>query len=154
MSREEIRPTGGSRAARNQFLPDGIARLAAGERTLHHEASARIARALLRYALFQGSRFAGSLRLVGYSGVIVRPDIRGSGQKHWLKIGAHSSGTVCPSSRLSVFMKLSQLALSYGFPGQSHARNHLMVPFTLAPETPARRSCRRDKNDHVHPAPM
>jgi len=23
--------------------------------------------------------------------------------------------------------------------------------FTLAPETPARRSCRKDKNDHVHP---
>src|SRR5205807_6612011 len=38
-------------------------------------------------------------------------------------------------------------------PGQSHARNLSMVPFTLAPETPARRSCHRDKTDHVHPVP-
>src|SRR6266852_9821713 len=26
-----------------------------------------------------------------------------------------------------------------------------LSPVTLAPETPARRSCRRDKSDHVHP---
>ena len=28
-----------------------------------------------------------------------------------------------------------------------------LSPFTLAPETPARRSCHRDKSDHVHPVP-
>jgi hypothetical protein len=28
-----------------------------------------------------------------------------------------------------------------------------LSPFTLAPETPARRSRHRDKSDHVHPVP-
>jgi nucleoside-diphosphate-sugar epimerase len=28
-----------------------------------------------------------------------------------------------------------------------------LSPFTLAPETPARRSCHRDKSRHVHPVP-
>ena len=28
-----------------------------------------------------------------------------------------------------------------------------LSPFILAPETPARRSCHRDKTDHVHPVP-
>src|ERR1700694_4102797 len=28
-----------------------------------------------------------------------------------------------------------------------------LSPFTLAPETLARRSCHRDKSDHVHPVP-
>ena len=28
-----------------------------------------------------------------------------------------------------------------------------LSPFTLAPETPAHRSCRRDKSDHVHLVP-
>src|ERR1700682_3292575 len=64
----------------------------------------------------------------------------------WSSFGAYSG-------HLS-HAKASQQALSYAFPGQSHARNHLMVPFTLAPETPARKSCHRDKSDHVHPVPM
>src|ERR1700682_595151 len=63
----------------------------------------------------------------------------------WSSLGAYSG-------RLS-HANLSQLALLYAFRGQSHARNHLMVPFTLAPETPARRSCHRDKSDHVTPFP-
>src|ERR1700730_10441022 len=29
----------------------------------------------------------------------------------------------------------------------------MAISFTLAPETPARRSCHRDKSDHVHPVP-
>jgi hypothetical protein len=29
----------------------------------------------------------------------------------------------------------------------------LRKPFTLAPETLVRRSCHRDKSDHVHPVP-
>jgi hypothetical protein len=28
-----------------------------------------------------------------------------------------------------------------------------LSPFTLAPETPARRFCRRDKSAHAHPVP-
>jgi hypothetical protein len=36
------------RKARNQFLPDRIARIATGKRALHNEASARIARHLVQ----------------------------------------------------------------------------------------------------------
>jgi hypothetical protein len=43
--------------------------------------------------------------------------------------------------------------LSYGFPDRIMLGIIRSCRFTPAPETPARRFCRRDKSDHVHPVP-
>ena len=44
-------------------------------------------------------------------------------------------------------------ALAKAQRAKSVAARGALSPFTLAPETPARKSCHRDKSDHAHPVP-